>query len=255
MPVQTRSQTRKLLSLSRDFKENDFVKLTNGDRINRGYLFKEGLNEDFHELNHDEECAQGGIYFCRFKDIGKWARLFGHDLLIWRVDLPEGEDVIVYKYKCKAKRIILSEPQKAYENHQVCKKIIKENGNFIRFVKNQTPDLCKLAIKKNGENIRYVPEQTPELCKLAVRQNPWSIGWIDKDNRTPELCKLAVSLWGSVLHYVPNQTPELCYMAVRQNPFNLMYVREQTVELCKLAYDKNPKVLMYINSEFLHLFQ
>ena len=45
--------------------KNRFVKLTNYNRINRGFQFKEGLNTDIYELNNEEECAKSGLYFCK----------------------------------------------------------------------------------------------------------------------------------------------------------------------------------------------
>ena len=84
------------------YQPEQFVKLTNPDGINKGFQFKKGLNEDIHEFNRNEECAEGGLYFCRFKDISEWILDYG-DALIWKVEIPEGEEVIEYDTKLKAK--------------------------------------------------------------------------------------------------------------------------------------------------------
>jgi len=102
------------------YQPDQFVKLTNPDGINYGFQFKKGLNEDIHELNRNEECAEGGFYFCRFKDVGKWIYNY-NDALIWKVEIPEEEEVIEYENKLKTKRIILSDPKKAYEDYEICK--------------------------------------------------------------------------------------------------------------------------------------
>lgn len=39
------------------------VKITKANGINRGFQYKDGLNVDKYELNRNEECAQGGLYF------------------------------------------------------------------------------------------------------------------------------------------------------------------------------------------------
>ena len=66
------------------YYQDQFVKLTNSNGINKEFKFKEGLNEDIYELNRNEECAQGGLYFCRFKDMSKWLFDYG-DAVIWNV--------------------------------------------------------------------------------------------------------------------------------------------------------------------------
>jgi len=71
-------------------------------------------------MNRYEECAAGGLYFCRFKDVSNWICNYG-DAVIWNVEIPQGEEVIEYETKLKAKRIILSDPKKAYEDYEICK--------------------------------------------------------------------------------------------------------------------------------------
>jgi len=93
------------------YQPEQYVKLTNPDGINMGFQYKIGLNEDRYELNRNQECAAGGLYFCQFKDANFWAYGYDGKVLIWKVDLPEGEEVIKLEKKLKAKRIILSDPK------------------------------------------------------------------------------------------------------------------------------------------------
>ena len=102
------------------YQPEQYVKLTNPDGINMGFQYKIGLNEDRYELNRNQECAVGGLYFCQFKDVGKWIGNY-HYALIWKVEIPEREEVIKYKNKLKAKRIMLSETKKAYKDYEICK--------------------------------------------------------------------------------------------------------------------------------------
>ena len=207
-----------------------FVKLTNPDGISRGFQYKEGLNEDIHELNREKECAAGGLYFCRFKNVGRWIGEYGGDALIWNVEIPEGEEVIEYETKLKAKRIILSEPKKAYEDYELCNIAVQKNGYALQFVNEQTEELCKLAVQQDGIALKYVKEPTYELCKLAVQQ-----------------CGIAID-------FVKEQTEELCKLAVQQNGNALEYVKEQTEELCKLAVQQDRYAEEYVNTKFVHLF-
>ena len=164
------------------YESEQFIKLTNADGINRGFLHKEGLNEDIHELNRNEECAAGGLYFCRFKDFVKWVYMYG-DALIWKVEIPEGEEVIEYETKLKAKHIILSEPKKMFEDYELCKLAVQHDGRTLEIVKEQTEELCKLAVQQHGWALQYVKEQTEEICKLAVQQHGMALQFVKTEFR------------------------------------------------------------------------
>lgn len=257
------------------YHPDQFVKLTNFNGINNGFQYQEGLNEDIHELNQDEECAPGGLYFCRFKDVGEWIRRYGYDVLIWKVEIPKNEKVIEYFTKLKAKRIILSDPKKVCDDYNICKLVVQKNGLNLEFVKEQTPELCELAVRQTGYALRYVKEQTDEICKLAVLKDPASLHYVRnqtieicefalrKDGfalqsvieQTPELCKLAVMQNCHALQFVKEQTPELCKIAVKKYWFVLKYVINQTEELCKLAVKQCPNAISVVNQEFRYLLQ
>jgi len=212
------------------YQPDQFVKLTNPDGINKEFKFKDGLNEDTHELNRNEECAKGGLYFCRFKDMSKWLFDYG-DTLIWKVEIPEGEEVIEYETKLKAKRIILSDPKKAYDDYEICKMAFQKYGCALRYMKEQTEEICEMAVQQDGWALKYVKEQTEEICKLAVEQN------------------------GSALQFVNEQTEEICKLAVQQNGKALQFVNEKTEEICKLAVEQNDCARYFVRPEFRYLFQ
>jgi len=193
------------------YQPEEFVKLTNANNKNRDFQYKEGLNEDVYDLNERVECDKGGLYFSRFKDIMNWTLQFAN-CNIWRVTVPEGEKVIEYNDKLKAKRIILTDCQQMYNNPELCKLAVQKNGYALHYVKEQTPELCKLAVQHYGLALRYVNEQTPELCKLAVQQNGLALQYVKE--QTPEICKLAVQEDGLAIKYVKEQTPEICKLAV-----------------------------------------
>ena len=138
------------------YHPEEYVKITNINNINNNFTFKEGLNEDIYELNEKEKCSQGGLYFCRFKDIGRWIEKYGKNCNIWRVSIPNGEKVIDYNDKLKAKRIILSDCQSVYENYEICKLAVQENGLALQFVKNQTEKICELAVQQDEIALQFV---------------------------------------------------------------------------------------------------
>ena len=107
----------------------------------------------------------------------KWTHQYGN-CNIWRVTIPESEKVIEYNDKLKAKRIILTDCQPLYNNPELCKLVVQQDGHLLEFVKEQTPEICKLAVRQNGCALEYVKEQTPEICKLAVQQNPDAIKYV-----------------------------------------------------------------------------
>ena len=214
------------------YQPEEFVKLTNADNKERDFRYKEGLNEDVNDLNEMVECYKGGLCFLRFKDIMKWVYQYDN-CNIWRVTIPESEKVIEYNDKLEAKRIILTDCQPLYNNPELCKLAVQQNGDALQFVKEQTPELCKRAVQQNGGALRYVKEQTHEICELAVQQNGYALKYVQE--QTPEICKLAVQQNGCALKYVNEQTFELCKIAVQQNGCAIQFVSKQTDEILKLA--------------------
>lgn len=138
-----------MINSLKEYSPNDFVKLTYKDNINNDFQFREGLNEDIYPLNTREECARGGFYFCRFKDVLQWFRRY-QDCNLWRVKIPEGEKVIDYGSKLKARKIYLFNCIKFYEH----------------------PELCKLAVSVHPYSLEYVKTKTPLLCQIAYENRP-----------------------------------------------------------------------------------
>jgi predicted RNase H-like nuclease len=130
---------------------------------------------------------------------------------------------------------------------EICLKAVKQNGNALEYVKEQTPELCLEAVKENGYSLQYVKEQTPEICLEAVKKN-WSALQYVKE-QTPEICLEAVKKNWSALQYVKEQTPEICLEAVKKNLSALQYVKEQTPEICLKAVKQNGKALKYVKEQ------
>ena len=94
-------------------------------------------------------------------------------------------------------------------------KMVKENGLFLKFIENQTPEICLVAVKQNGCILEYVKEQTSGICLEAVKQNGYALEYV-KD-QIPEICLEAVKQNGYALRYVKKQTPEICIAAIKED--------------------------------------
>ena len=92
---------------------------------------------------------------------------------------------------------------------------------------------CMEAILQDGDNIKYIENQTPELCMIAVQTDGWAIEHVQ--NQTPELCMAAVQCQAIAIEYVLNQTPELCMAAVKLDYDAFQYIRNKTSVLAFVA--------------------
>ena len=97
---------------------------------------------------------------------------------------------------------------------------VKQNGDALKYVKEQTAEICLEAVKKYGDALKYVKEQTAEICLEAVKQD------------------------GDALRYVKEQTPEICLEAVKQNGYALQHVNES-------IFAKTSKVTLELTDEQL----
>ena len=128
----------------REYNPNEYVKLTHSDNINNDFKFVEGMNTDIYRLT-EEDGEKGGFCFCRFKDINYWFRRY-YDGNIWRVRIPEGEKVLDYGYKLKARSIILYDCKPFYSINEICSLAVSICPWFLEYCRVKTPFLCHLAI-------------------------------------------------------------------------------------------------------------
>lgn len=69
-------------------------------------------------------------------------------------------------------------------------KILKENGRWLYYLEEQTPELCLIAVKQDGKALEYVKEQTPEICLAAVKQNKNIVKYVKKEHMNVEILKI-----------------------------------------------------------------
>lgn len=124
----------------------------------------------------------------------------------------------------------------------------KDCGNLIQFMP-QTPKICLATVKQHGDAIEYVKNQTIDLCLEALNQSLSSIMSI-KDELLPEVIKCYKEAHpinfveklvenGLYLAFIDEdiQTLEMCMTAVYNNGQALKFVKNKTIEICKAAFD------------------
>ena len=86
-----------------------YVKLTNKLCIHNKCKFQGGLNVDILPFVEQKMCGPGGLYFCRYEDLGKWVVYNDQPMYyIWDVEIPEEEVVVDMGTMLKCHSLILS---------------------------------------------------------------------------------------------------------------------------------------------------
>jgi len=99
----TRSITRALAALGPD----TLVKALRSDRTHHGYTYVLGLNTCPQPFN-DKECADGGLYACRLKDLLIWVSLYPDIDTVAVVEVPEDAQRCELDTKIKASALVLT---------------------------------------------------------------------------------------------------------------------------------------------------
>jgi len=181
-----------------------YVELTNKRCIHNKCKFTAGLNVDFLPFNTHKMCGPGGLYFCKYEDLGKWVVYNNTPMFyLWDVEIPEGEQVVNMGTMLKCHSLILSNKQTLWDNNEICLKAVKQHGGTLQYVKTQTEKLCLEAVKNYGLALQFV-NLNGSFFKMNYKQ-------------TPEICLAAVTQYGKALWFVKKQTDEICIAALNQN--------------------------------------
>jgi hypothetical protein len=172
-----------------------YYKIVSHDYIHHGFTYKLGLNIDSIKFNPADTCKPGGLYFTDFDNLGTY---YKHGDLIAFIKIPSDAQVYKDPYgtKWKADRFIIEkfESIDPYWNiYNFCVKAVKKNGNALKYVKDQTPDLCLEAVKHNGRALKYVKDQTHEICLEAVKRNGHALRYVKTQPPLPERCLAAAN--------------------------------------------------------------
>ena len=238
----------------------DYIKLTTENNTHNGYQYKEGLNCLDGEFNNKKVCGSGGLYFCRKEDIGKWT-FYNYKQMhyIWDVKLCEDSKIVDMGDKLKTDKFILSNKRSIWDNKELCKLSVSNNGNALEFVKPEfmSYEICKLAVQQSGYALQYVPSEfiSYEICKLAVQRDGYALKYVPPGLMNEEICKLAFQENGYTLRYVSPElmNEEICKLAVQQDGYALQYVPPELMnkEICKLAVQNTLFAIPYIKCELI----
>lgn len=69
---------------------------------------------------------------------------------------------------------------------------VKQNGDILRYVRDQTEEICLLAVKQDGHALYHVRNQTKEICLEAVKQNGYALMYVE--NKTYDI-RVAASIY------------------------------------------------------------
>jgi len=58
---------------------------------------------------------------------------------------------------------------------------VKQSGDALKYVKDQTEAICLEAVKQNGDALKYVNYQTEAICLEAVNRNGYALRYVDKN--------------------------------------------------------------------------
>lgn len=111
------------------------------------------------------------------------------------------------------------------------------NPDLINHLPNIT--LFDAAISSDPEYLKNIKNFTPELCEKAIKANPLALQYIPANFKTIELCTIAVEIDGMALQFVDNQSVDICIAAVSNNPKSITYAKYQTDDICSIALNKN----------------
>ena len=106
-------------------------------------------------------------------------------------------------------------------------KIIKENPDYIQFIKHpeRELELQLIAVSNNGNCIRYIQNPLEEVQKAAIENNPLSILLI----KSPTL---------SVIELALSKEPDLRnYLSTKSKRTNTSHLAKNEIEYLKLKFD------------------
>lgn len=87
----------------------------------------------------------------------------------------------------------------------------KQNGESLRYVKNQTNEICLAVCKQNGESLRYVENQTNEICLAACKQTIFSLMYGKNEKTQDSKIRLKIARqYNKVLLFVKDPILNLC---------------------------------------------
>ncbi len=107
---------------------------------------------------------------------------------------------------------------------------IRTLKKIIRLINNNEYMTFKI-IRNDGQLIQYVHEQTEKLCLEAVKQDGNLLVFFNTNTQNDIICLEAVKQNGLALKYVVIQTEQICMEAVKQNPDARQFIHDKNILL------------------------
>ena len=78
---------------------------------------------------------------------------------------------------------------------------VKQYGDALRYVKEQTETICMEAVKQDGDALQYVRKQTEAVCIEAVKQNGYALKYVNETLFIQDPKELTMEELASLLGY------------------------------------------------------
>jgi hypothetical protein len=140
---------------------------------------------------------------------------------------------------------------------------VSYDGEYLKHVEEQTPEICIAAVSENSFALKYVKEQTPEICIAAFNQlsKEWRRGSFDcagmllrmVKEQTTEVCEAAMAIDLRAFRSIREQTYDLCIKTVKRcgMMLNCCKYKFRTTELCVAAFRINPQAAKFFPNKTL----
>ena len=247
--------------------ENEkLIKLTSKTEIHNGFEFKTGLNVDVNKLVCYGECKKGGIYFTTLYDFYMWVKYSVRECVQYReVTIPDDANVYIETYKCKADKLILSEPRDfntltelwTDERYHIGKNTLTRchlqyNVEYLFSKQFDFPhEMYLLHIKQHPELIQKLDHSKlndVDFRKKLYSVNAESMAYLHNYRTIDEIAfaLLCNSDTFNYLHISEMCNPIIYTIALSQDPMQLRKYDKQTEEICMYAFSQSSRCFPYI---------
>lgn len=260
-------------------RTSKLYKITNPLESHNHYFYKTGINKFQGEYTHKVDCAYGGLYFGKDKDILRWLEwgIYVREVFLCPDSKIVGEDGLKYKtdkFILGARKLLSRE----FLNSLMPYKQTNQNTSILGFLIGQQPtqinpdappqtkeehEMSKTFIKLNELFNGEIPptyEQIKEFYKsFPEKKRPMFI-ILSSDAKWKDIIQThllniydlnqyynhTVNYSSEVYHvfkYMDNPSEDVKRIAVSLNPMCIEKIYNPSLELCRLAIDKYPKFM------------
>lgn len=193
-------------------------------------------------------CSEKAMHFTTFDTI---FRRNYNNIKLCEIQISDDSKCYIEHNRIKADKITIVKITHIcsldwWNDIDICLKAVKQNGNILFYVKEQTEEICLEAVKQNGDALKHVKEQTEEICLEAVK-NCDALKHVKK--QTEEICLEAIKRHPFSLYDVKKQTNKICLEAVKRCGYMLNGVNEQTDEICLEAVKRDKHALEFVKKQ------